>query len=33
MNAVLARVDEPSLSARVQHELDQRLLRLLETAP
>jgi Fe-S cluster assembly protein SufD len=31
--AVLARVDEPSLSARVQHELDQRLLRLLETAP
>jgi Fe-S cluster assembly protein SufD len=30
--AVLARVDVPSLSARVQHELDQRLLRLLETA-
>jgi Fe-S cluster assembly protein SufD len=29
--AVLARVDEPALSARVQHELDQRLLRLLET--
>jgi len=31
--AVLARVDEPALGARVQHELDQRLLRLLETAP
>jgi Fe-S cluster assembly protein SufD len=30
--AVLARVDVPALSARVQHELDQRLLRLLETA-
>jgi Fe-S cluster assembly protein SufD len=30
--AVLARVDEPALSARVQHALDQRLLRLLEPA-
>jgi Fe-S cluster assembly protein SufD len=31
--AVLARVDQPSLSARVQRELDLRLLRLLETSP
>ena len=30
--AVLVRVDEPALAARVQDELDRRLVRLLEVA-